>query len=75
MSALHEELAGGQKTTCILCNYLASLSLADAAEWNKELAEPVSVIGHTAIVNALKRRGVGLTEVSVRRHRTRHVAV
>jgi len=72
MPGLHEELTGGGVAQCRLCQFLRSLSLIEAAEWKAELREPVSVIAHVSVVNALARRGVDITETSVRRHRARH---
>lgn len=72
MPSLHDELAGGSAPACKVCAYLGTLTPAEAGEWHAELAKPVAVIGNTAIVNALKRRGITVTETSVRRHRSRH---
>lgn len=73
MPSLHAELAGDSKPACKMCAYLSTLSSSEAAEWQAELALPVTVVGNTAVVNALKRRNVDVTEMSVRRHRSRHV--
>lgn len=70
---LHDELTGGSPPACKLCAYLSGLAPSEAEEWQTELREPVNVIGNTAVVRALAKRGVDLTEVSVRRHRARHV--
>lgn len=71
MPKLHDELAF-QSTACVLCSYLDGLDPAAAAEWRSELAQPVRVVGHTAVVNALARRNVRVSETSIRRHRRRH---
>ena len=68
--SLHDELA--TPSTCRLCAFLAGLAPSEAAEWRAELALPVTTIGNTAVVNALIRRDVDITEASVRRHRGRH---
>lgn len=57
---------------CRLCAFIRSLDPNEASEWTRELALPVSVIGNTAVVNALLRRDYDITEASVRRHRSRH---
>lgn len=72
MSSLSEELASGSAPACKVCAYIESLAFSEQKEWHDELSKPVSAVGNTAVVNALHRRGVILTEVSVRRHRTRH---
>lgn len=71
--SLAEELQAGTSSACKLCSYLTTLTTAEAGDWQEQLRRPVNQIGHTAVVTALKRRGVDLTEVSVRRHRSRHV--
>lgn len=73
MSTLHDELAAGSGTGCKVCHYLSGLRPADQAEWDAELRQPVKVIGNTAVVNALAKRGLDVTEAAVRRHRGRHV--
>jgi hypothetical protein len=73
VGSLHATLTAASKPTCKLCAYLATLSTADAAEWQAELALPVNIVGNTAVVNELARRGCDLTEMAVRRHRSRHV--
>lgn len=70
MPTLHDELA--VTTGCIICNFLESLTPSAADEWRTELALPVKQVGNTAVVTALKRRNVRVTETSVRRHRSRH---
>jgi hypothetical protein len=70
---LHTELTGGTVTPCKVCAYLGSLDPMLAEEWQQELALPVSEVGNTAVVTALKRRSVIVTEASVRRHRRSHV--
>lgn len=73
MFHLHDELSAATKQTgCRICAYLATLTDNERETWQSELALPVNVIGHTAVVNALRKRGVAVTETSVRRHRTRH---
>lgn len=75
MGALHEELAGEtKKGACKLCTFLFSLPPASRAEWERELAQPIEEVGNSAVVVAMKRRGVGIEEASVRRHRRNHVA-
>ena len=70
MSSLHDELSVGP--ACKVCAYLSTLTPEKAHEWSAELALPVSEVGNAAVVAALTRRGVIVTETSVRRHRTRH---
>lgn len=70
---LHARLVGRSKPACKLCAYLGDLAPSEAGEWQLELALPVSVVGNTAVVNELARLGVDVTEMSVRRHRSRHV--
>lgn len=73
MPSLHDELrAETGEYTCKVCAYIDTLSAGEQDAWFKELASPVKVVGNTAVVNALKRRGVTVTETSVRRHRSRH---
>ena len=72
MSGLHEELAGDSVPACKLCAYLNTIPLTVLTEWVAELALPVTVIANIAVVNALRLRGVSLTEASVRRHRANH---
>lgn len=72
MSVLHDELAAGP-TGCKVCTFLATLTPAEATEWQAELKLPVKVIGNTAVVLALRRRKVEVSETGVRRHRDRHV--
>jgi hypothetical protein len=72
---LHDELAGDPPgNACKLCAYLASLTTAECDEWCAELSLPISVVGNTAVVRALARRGVNVSEGAVRRHRNRHAA-
>jgi hypothetical protein len=72
-SPLHAELmAGSTSTACKMCQYIARLDPDWADEWVIELALPVDVIGHGAVVKALRLRGVPITEASVRRHRSGH---
>lgn len=67
---LHDELSA--TTPCKVCAYLETLPPSEADEWARELALPVSIVGNTAVVRALSRRKVEVTETSVRRHRNRH---
>lgn len=70
--SLHEELQAGSQSACILCKFLAGESDKDLAEWWTELRLPVREVANMAVVRALKRRGVEITEASVRRHRENH---
>lgn len=72
-SPLHAELAASNATGCKVCAFLATCLPGVAVDWQDELRLPVAVVGNTAVVSALKRRGVDVTEASVRRHRGRHV--
>lgn len=72
IGSLHAELTEATAVPCKVCAYLNSLAPSEAAEWARELAYPVKVIGNTAVVNALAKRGVEVTETSVRRHRAKH---
>lgn len=72
MPSLFEELASGSAPACKVCAYLSNLAPSEQMEWHAELSKSVSQVGNTAVVTALARRGVRLTEVSVRRHRSRH---
>lgn len=69
--SLHDELAG-TSFTCKVCAFLTTLPPSEAVEWGRELALPVNIIGNQAVVSAIARRGIDLTEASVRRHRSRH---
>jgi hypothetical protein len=71
MSALHDELTAGASSACKLCAFLDQHP-ATAWEWRLELANPVSIVGNTAVVKALRSRGVDIGEASVRRHRENH---
>lgn len=75
MVSLHSELTSPALNACKLCVYFGTLAPETAEEWAAELAQPVSVVGNTAVVNALQRRGVLVSESAVRRHRARHVTV
>lgn len=75
IGSLHAELTDATVVPCKVCAYLSSLAPSEAAEWARELAYPVAVIGNTAVVMALAKRGVQVTETSVRRHRAKHGAV
>ena len=71
--SLHEELASGSLPACLLCRYMTTLAPSEQTEWTVELREPVTVVGNTAVVKALKRRGVDISEAAVRRHRSNHL--
>ena len=74
MSSLHAELVGDSKGgACKVCTFLSRLDPATRAEWEQEIALPPTEVAHTAIVVALRRRMVSITEASVRRHRSDHV--
>jgi hypothetical protein len=74
MASLHDELLGESKGgACKVCTFLARLDPASRAEWQREIAMPITDITHTAIVVALKRRNISIEEASVRRHRANHV--
>ena len=70
MSSLHDELAAS--VPCKVCDYLYGLLPQERDAWVAELALPVTKVGNTAVVRALARRGVTVTETSVRRHRAKH---
>lgn len=72
MSGLHSELAAGSAPGCKVCAFIDGLTPSEQAEWNVELALPIKVVGNLAVERALKRRGVIVTEASVRRHRRNH---
>ena len=73
--SLHDELAVQQRpNTCTLCTFLESLVPPKRAEWERELALPPSVIGHSAVAKYLVKIGVSIEESSVRRHRSNHVS-
>jgi hypothetical protein len=72
--SLHDELVAGTRTSCIVCAFLATLPVAEAQAWQHELVQPVRTISNLAVERALKRRGVSVTEASVRRHRRNHTA-
>lgn len=71
MTALVEELVS-TSTGCKLCAYLSLLNPRSKGEWEEALLRPTREVGNTAIAAALGRRGVSLTEASVRRHRAGH---
>ena len=74
MPDLHSELAGESKGgACKVCTFLHRLDPSARAEWEQEIALPLSEISHAAIVIAMKRRMVPIEEASVRRHRSNHV--
>lgn len=70
---LHSELTAGTPVGCLLCAYLSGLAPSEQEDWQRELALPVTEVGNTAVVAVLAKRGVDLTEASVRRHRKAHV--
>lgn len=60
---------------CKLCEFLSALPEGGddgRANWTAQLARPVKTIGHLSVARALIRRGVPITETSVRRHRENH---
>lgn len=65
-------MGGDAIPACKVCAFLKSLPLAQAAEWADEMRLPVNVIGNTAVIIALRKRDVDITEASVRRHRRYH---
>jgi hypothetical protein len=74
MPNLHDELLGETRSgACKLCVYLSRLDPVVRGEWQAEIALPKETVSHTAIMVALKRRGVSIEEASVRRHRSNHV--
>ena len=70
---LHDELHGLPKGACRICQYLQTLTVIQRAEWEMELAHPVTEVGNSKVVDALFRRGIAIDEASVRRHRRNHV--
>ncbi len=66
------ELTAGSTTGCKLCAYLDTIPAQDRVEWDEALALPVQKVNHTTVVAVLRRRGVTLSEASVRRHRRNH---
>lgn len=75
MMNLQQELAADSAAKCKLCAYLDTLPFPEADTWDSELAKPLTAVGNTAVVRALGRRGIVLTESGVRRHRSKHSAV
>lgn len=73
--SLHDELTADTLAPCKVCAFLSTLTPREASEWDGELARPVKEVGNTAVTRALARRGVGVTETSVRRHRAKHGTV
>lgn len=71
MPSLHAELAAGS-SGCKVCGYLNSLTPAEKAEWRAELALSVKVVPHLTVERALLKRGIEVSEASVRRHRRNH---
>jgi hypothetical protein len=70
---LHEELTEGIR--CKLCAFLEDVrGTGERTHWVTELALPARLVGHKAVVAALRRRGYTVTEASVRRHRRNHGA-
>jgi len=57
---------------CRICTFLLGLSDEDREQWRKGLSFSTDAVSHANVVRALARRGVYLTEASVRRHRARH---
>ena len=74
MTSLAQELADDQRlgSSCLLCTYIRSLPVGDQAEWHAELARPATVVSHASVLRALEKRGVAITESSVKRHRRHH---
>ncbi|HET7070144.1 MAG TPA: hypothetical protein VFI40_04925 [Nocardioides sp.] len=74
MKPLSQELAEDQRlgTSCLLCSFVARQPRAEEEEWHTALAQPVTVVSHASILRALHRRGVAITEGSVKRHRRNH---
>ena len=68
MSDLHSELV--TPIGCKVCAYLGNLAPSEADEWKREMRDPA--VGNVAVQRALNRRGVAITEASVRRHRSNH---
>jgi hypothetical protein len=73
MTSLHDELAGATVgRSCRLCAFLDSMPPDVRRAWQTELALPVTIVGHTSVLNALRKRGVSVSDASVRRHRSNH---
>jgi len=68
VSDLHSELVA--PIGCKVCAYICTLNPEAALEWVRELLDPA--VGNMAVTRALQRRGVSITEGSVRRHRSNH---
>ena len=71
MTTIMQELMQ-DSSQCRICTFLLGLSQEDRAEWQKGLAFSTDSVSHSNVVRALARRGVYLTEASVRRHRRNH---
>jgi hypothetical protein len=69
---LHDELTKPVRGACRICVFLSTLPTVVRAEWEMELAYPVTDVGNSAVVAALFRRGITIDETSVRRHRRNH---
>lgn len=72
MPSLHEELVGERGRACKVCTFLSRLDSRSRAEWEQEIALPMTEISHAAIVVAMRRRDFPIEEASVRRHRRNH---
>lgn len=70
MSALHDELVAPRLSRCITCTFLAGLPAKERAEWEVEMLN-VSV-SNEAFSRAMEKRGVKLTDGSIRTHRINH---
>jgi hypothetical protein len=74
MASLHDELLGRARVGRAKFARSSPVSTQPPrAEWQREIAMPITDITHTAIVVALKRRNISIEEASVRRHRANHV--
>lgn len=79
MASITEELdaervpGSGPTTRCILCNWLATQTPEDQAEWGANMALRAGVRGHVAIARVLQRRGLQITSFTVNNHRRNHV--
>jgi hypothetical protein len=67
---LYQELLD-EGAICKVCSFLGKLLPTEAVEWRAALKR-LPRVANTAVVRALAKRGVTLSEASVRRHRARH---
>lgn len=72
-NSLHEELVALTVTGCKVCSFLRTVRPEHAAQWQEEMGHPIQVISHIAVVEALRSRGLSVSETSVRRHRRNHL--